>query len=100
MIAWPFFFEDSDLIVNKLRLLHGKGVNSGTPSIYFLCQMISVPGKRVLPRKKAWSYWAAYGTHHFLLFFITRILFTFMITLTINCKRSYLHIMITLYDKK
>jgi predicted nucleotide-binding protein (sugar kinase/HSP70/actin superfamily) len=33
MIACPIFFEDSDLIVNKLRLLHGKGVNSGTPGI-------------------------------------------------------------------
>jgi hypothetical protein len=31
MIAWAIFFEDSDLIVNKLRLLHGKGANSGTP---------------------------------------------------------------------
>jgi hypothetical protein len=34
MIAWQIFFEDSDLIVNNLRLLHGKGVNSGTPGIW------------------------------------------------------------------
>jgi hypothetical protein len=33
MTLWPSFFEDSDLIVKKLRLLHGKGVNSGTPGI-------------------------------------------------------------------
>jgi hypothetical protein len=35
MITRPNFFEDSDLIVNKLRLLHGKGVNSGTPGMYY-----------------------------------------------------------------
>jgi hypothetical protein len=41
MIARPIFFEDSDLIVNKLRLLYGKGVNSGTPgTIKILCLSI------------------------------------------------------------
>jgi hypothetical protein len=35
MIAWTIFFGDSDLIVNKLRLLHGKGVSSGTRGILF-----------------------------------------------------------------